>query len=63
MPAVMDQSGISCEVECIRESWRVDDEWWRLTISRRYFEVTLKSGKRVVLFQDLSTQEWYVQQP
>jgi hypothetical protein len=48
-------------VEAVLESWRIEDEWWRHPISRRYFEVLLASGGRVVLFEDLVSGEWFVQ--
>jgi hypothetical protein len=50
-------------IESINETWRIDDEWWRQIISRQYYEVMLEEGKRVVLFQDLITGSWYMQQP
>lgn len=50
-------------VEAILESWRIDDEWWRQPIARAYMEVLLEGGKRVVLFQDLITGLWFLQQP
>ena len=50
-------------VEAILESWRIDDEWWRETISRSYMELMLEGGKRVVVFQDLMTGQWFMQQP
>ena len=50
-------------VEAILESWRIDDEWWRQTISRSYLELMLEGGKRVVVFQDLITGLWFIQQP
>ena len=50
-------------VESINETWRIDDEWWRHTISRLYYEVMFEGGKRVVLFRDLITSNWYLQQP
>lgn len=49
-------------VENILDVWRIDDEWWRLPIARRYFEILLDGGKRVVVFEDLSTGEWFIQQ-
>lgn len=58
----LDGSTIS-NVESINETWRIDDEWWRQTISRWYFEAMLEGGKRVVLFQDLITGNWFLQQP
>ena len=50
-------------VEAILESWRIDDEWWRQQISRSYLELLLEGGKRVVVFQDLMTGLWFMQQP
>jgi hypothetical protein len=50
-------------VESIGELWRVDDEWWRQPISRRYVDVVLEGGKHVVLFEDLATGQWWLQQP
>jgi hypothetical protein len=48
-------------VESVLESWRIDDEWWRRPIVRRYWEVLLNGGKRVILFEDLPTSEWFIQ--
>ena len=50
-------------IEAILESWRIDDEWWRQPIARAYLEVMLEGGKRLVLFQDLITGEWFSQMP
>jgi hypothetical protein len=50
-------------VEAVLESWRIDDEWWRLPISRLYHDVILEGGGRVVLFKDLITGDWFAQQP
>jgi len=47
----------------VLESWRIDDEWWREPISRRYYDVVLEGGGHVVLFEDLITEKWFVQQP
>ena len=45
----------------VGDSWRIDDEWWRRPIARRYVEVMLAHGGRMVLFQDLVTGEWFAQ--
>jgi hypothetical protein len=50
-------------VESIGETWLIDDEWWRVPIVRRYVEVVLEGGGRVVLFEDASTAEWWMQKP
>jgi len=50
-------------VEAVLETWRVDDEWWRDPISRRYFDVVFEGGGHVVLFEDLVSRSWYMQRP
>ena len=49
------------KVAAVRESWRIDDEWWRDPISRRYFEVVLNEGGQFVIYSDLLTGEWFAQ--
>ena len=53
----------SLAVESVLESWHVDDEWWREPISRRYLEVILEGGKHVVLYEDFTTGDWFMQMP
>ena len=48
-------------VESVRESWRIDDEWWRHPISRYYHDLVLEGGQLVILYQDLVDGEWYLQ--
>jgi hypothetical protein len=55
------QETTAAVVEEILETWRIDDEWWRQLISRRYFAVLLEGGARVVLFEDLVTHIWFMQ--
>ena len=50
-------------VATVLESWRIDDEWWRQSITRCYHEVILDGGRRVVLFEDVATGEWFAQMP
>jgi|SRR3989441_2075475 len=57
------EAGSGRRIESIGEMWRIDDEWWRTPIVRRYVEVILEGGGRVVLFEDLSTGEWWIQKP
>ena len=51
------------EVESVLDQWQLDDEWWRQRISRRYVEVIVAGGKRMLLFEDLVTGEWFEQTP
>ena len=55
------QEETAAVVETVLETWRIDDEWWRQIISRRYFAVILEGGARVVLFEDLVTHVWFIQ--
>ena len=48
-------------VAVIRERWRIDDEWWRQTISLEYRVVVLDDGKVVTLYRDLLDGLWYAQ--
>lgn len=57
------EDGARHPVELVRESWRVDDEWWRAPVARRYFDLLLDGGRRVLLFHDLVSDEWSVQRP
>jgi hypothetical protein len=47
----------------VLDEWRVDDEWWRKPVSRRYLDVVLEGGAHAVLFEDLNTGDWFIQQP
>ena len=68
MEVKLDAAGLPAMVEChtiesVGEFWRIDDEWWRQPIVRRYVEAILAGGKHVVLFEDLVTGEWWIQSP
>ena len=64
LPVGMQDAGCGMRVvENVGEIWRIDDEWWRVPIHRRYVEVIIEGGRRVVLFEDLITGEWFAQKP
>ena len=48
-------------VEGIGDTWRLDDEWWRRPVSRRYVEVILEGSGRMIVYEDLVTGEWFGQ--
>jgi hypothetical protein len=60
-PTFVVRSGGSRRVEAIRESWRIDDEWWREPIRRWYAEVVLEDGKSLTLYHDLVKDRWFEQ--
>src|SRR5688572_4383207 len=45
----------------IIDVWRIDDEWWREEIRRRYFLLELDDGSDASVFHDLMTGNWYEQ--
>ena len=45
----------------IRNVWRIDDEWWRQEIARRYFDLELSDASVITVFQDLTAGKWYRQ--
>ena len=49
------------KVAAIRETWRIDDEWWRRPISRLYYEVVLENGRILTLYLDLIQGGWWEQ--
>lgn len=49
------------KISVIQEQWRIDDEWWREQISRKYFTTVLENGLIITVFQDLLSQKWYSQ--
>lgn len=49
---------VVCHVE---DAWRLDDEWWRSCVTRRYFRVLLDGGRRLVVYHDLAADRWYAQ--
>ncbi len=45
----------------IANHWRVDVGWWRWRVWRDYWKVVTKTGLLVVIYQDLSGGDWYLQ--
>jgi len=54
-------SGRQRRVIQTRNMWRVDDEWWRQEIVRRYFDLELGNGSAITVFQDMISGDWYQQ--
>lgn len=48
-------------VEAVRESWRIDDEWWRRPVSRWYLSLVLEDGALITVYRDLTDGDWYLQ--
>jgi hypothetical protein len=51
----------SRDVDCVRESWLIEDRWWTdQPLRRRYWEVVTTCGRDVVVYHDLEDGRWYV---
>ncbi len=48
-------------VVSVQDRWRIDDEWWRDEIARRYFAVELEGGRHLTLYHELVGDAWYAQ--
>jgi hypothetical protein len=49
-------------VECVLDTWCVDDAWWtERPVRRIYHEVQLVSGVRLVLSWDMVAERWLAQ--
>ncbi len=60
LPALVREGRGWRRVEAVQESWRIDDEWWRKSVSRIYHRVVLDDGAIRTLFQDEDGGGWYL---
>jgi hypothetical protein len=60
-PLALLEHGQLRRVDRVQDVWRIDDEWWRDPISRRYLALLLADGALRTLFQDLTDDRWYEQ--
>lgn len=60
-PLLVYRRGRPKRVEAVRETWRIDDEWWRDPVSREYHVVVLEGGRVATIYRDLWGSGWYRQ--
>ena len=61
-PTRVSWRGRAEQVECVLDTWYVDDAWWSDRPLRRiYHEVQLVTGVRLVLSWDLVAKRWLAQ--
>ena len=49
-------------VDCVRESWLIEDRWWTdRPLRRRYWEIVTTCGRNLVVFRELEGRRWYRQ--
>lgn len=61
VPVGLFWNGRQCRIDFVKERWRIDDEWWRRPISRRYFRIVLITGVLITLYHDMQEDQWYLQ--
>ena len=62
VPVTIVVSKIRRAVESVLETWRIDDEWWRVQrVSRTYWRLLLEDGRTVDVYLDLVRDRWYRQ--
>ncbi len=61
LPLTLRERNRCHQIASVQDSWRVDDEWWREPISRRYLQVVLHDGALRTLFYDRIAQCWFEQ--
>ena len=61
VPVAIVLDGRTVNVTDVLDTWRIDDEWWREEISRRYHHLLLADGRRLTVFMDLIAGGWYAQ--
>ena len=50
------------KITAINDLWQVNDEWWREhPVSRRYYQITTQSDRRLTIFKDDLNGNWYCQ--
>ena len=61
VPKAVLYKGVFRPVASITDTWRIDDEWWRDAISRRYYRVRLDDGSIRTFYEDRTCQQWFAQ--
>ena len=53
---------VAQKIAAINDLWQVNDEWWReYPVSRRYYQITTQSDRRLTIFKDNLNGNWYCQ--
>ena len=60
-PVALVDAGRRVAVTRIHDRWRLDDEWWRQPIARRYFVVLAEDGAYRTIFHDAAADRWFAQ--
>jgi hypothetical protein len=53
--------GHTHRVADITRHWRVDLDWWQGRVWRDYFKLSADSGLLVIVYRDLTENQWYLQ--
>ena len=51
-----------CAVSLARRPWRVDQHWWRDSVSRIYYRVLVEDRQPLTIYRDLFRDKWFRQE-
>jgi hypothetical protein len=60
-PVALIEGRRQLKVARVQDIWRIDDEWWRNPISRRYYQLLLEDGTLRTVYHDLTSDTWHEQ--
>lgn len=60
-PTLLIEGKRRLRVTQVQDVWRIDDEWWRSPISRRYYQIVLEEGTVRTVYHDLVSDTWHEQ--
>jgi len=60
-PVQFTWQGGAHRVTGITRHWRVDLGWWQGRVWRDYFKLSTDTGLLVIIYHDLTQNEWYLQ--
>jgi hypothetical protein len=61
IPEHFQRNGIEHQVQNVADHWRVNTGWWKVQITRDYFELQTSGSLFATIYHDLIADRWYLQ--
>lgn len=61
-PVSFKWNGTAYPITRVANTWIVDTGWWLRRIWRKHYKVATRSGMLAIIYHDLVTGKWYLQQ-
>ena len=62
LPIAFTWRGEAHHIEAIAKHWRIDYGWWGSRIWRDHYKLVTTDGLLVIVYQDLRSRAWFLQQ-